>query len=382
MEIIKRPDSILFIFTVLIMLPNYVFASSGIEKKEFGMLADGRTVYEYTMTNKNGMQVKVMDFGATVTSIKTPDRNGKTDEVTLGYDTLQDYFTDRPLSYFGVIVGRYANRIAKGRFELNGKKYALATNNGPNHLHGGVEGFNKKLWIYDGSDGNSAVFKLVSDDGDQGYPGKLTVHVIYTLTDNDELVIDYRAATTEPTIVALSFHPYFNLKDAGKTPVLNEQLKIFSDLYLPVDSTRIPTGEMLKVDSTPFDFKKPKTLGKDIHADDEQLKIAGGGYDHCWIIKGLYGPSTRPRPFLELYDPDSGRVLTLLSTEPALQIYTGNYMEGIPGRNGIAYSKHCGLVLEAEHLPDSPNEPIFPSVVLRPGERYQQTTIYKFSVRK
>jgi len=367
----------------LILLLAFTFdasADTGITKKVFGKLPDNRSVYIYTLNNKSGMEVKVMDWGATIVSVKTPDKTGTVGEVTLGYDTLDEYINDK--SYFGPIVGRYANRIAKGKFVLGDKAYALAINNGPNHLHGGIEGFNKKLWNCDATGNNFIIFKLVSKSGDQGYPGKLTVRLRYMLTDDNELIIKYYATTDKTTIAALTWHPYFNLKDAGKSAVLNEQLKIYSELYLPVDSTLIPTGEMLKVEGTPFDFGSAKEVGKDISTDNEQLKNAGGGYDHCWIIKGVFGPDEKPRPVLELYDPDSGRIMTMFSNEPALQIYSGNYLSGTKGRGGIIYPKYGALVIEAEHLPDSPNEPIFPSVILNPGEEYKQTTIYRFSVKK
>lgn len=343
---------------------------TSIEKTVFGEV-DGKEVYLFTFTNKKGSQLSITNYGGIVTSLKVPGRNGQLDDVALGFDSLQGYLDESP--YFGAIVGRYANRIREGRFVLDGAEYRLATNNGPNHLHGGIRGFDKVVWEaepFQSEDGNGLVLTYLSPDGEEGYPGNLEAQVVYRFTDKDELVIDYHATTDKPTPVNLSHHGYFNLAGTSGRDILNQVLYIDADRYTEVDETLIPTGNLQPVDG-PMDFREPKKIGQDI----EKVK---GGYDHNYVLNN----EGRFEKVAELFDPVSGRVMAVITSEPGLQFYSGNFLDGsITGKKGIVYTKHSGLCLETQHFPDSPNRPEFPDVILRPGEEYEYTTIYRFGVR-
>jgi aldose 1-epimerase len=346
-----------------------------IQKEAFGKTAEQEAVDLYTLTNNKGASVKIMTYGGIVTSLRVPDRNGKMGDVVLGYDDLESYLKSNP--FFGALVGRYGNRIAKGKFSLNGKEYTLARNNDPNHLHGGNKGFDKVVWKakeLSGRQGPSLVLSYVSKDGEEGYPGKLTVTVIYTLTHNNELKIAYSATTDKLTVVNLTHHSYFNL--AGEGDVLKHELMLAADHFTPVDATLIPTGEYRSVKGTPMDFTRPFAIGARIDQADEQLKF-GRGYDHNWILnnrKGTLGLAARA------YEPTTGRVMEVYTTEPGIQFYSGNFLNGT-GKGGRAYTPRSGFCLETQHFPDSPNQPKFPSTSLRPGQRYQTTTVYRFSAK-
>ena len=345
-----------------------------VKEEPFGRVK-GKEVSLFTLRNARGMAVKITNYGGIVTSLAVPDRKGKTADVVLGYDSLEGYLKDSP--YFGALVGRYANRIAGGRFELDGRVYELARNDGPNHLHGGIEGFDKKVWEaepYDGPSEAGVVLRYLSKDGEEGYPGNLKVQVTYALNDQNELVIRYRAVTDKPTPVNLTHHGYFNLKGAGEGDVLGHQVVIDADRYTVVNDELIPTGELRPVKGTPMDFLSPHTIG-------ERIDRVKGGYDHNFVLNP---PRDRDHPGSAalVYEPASGRVMEVFTTEPGLQFYTGNFLDGsIRGKGGKVYGKHGGFCMEAQHFPDSPNHPEFPSVILRPGKVYEQLTIYRFSAR-
>lgn len=341
-----------------------------ITKQAYGTTDDGLNVDEYTLTNSSGMEVKIITYGGVITSIRVPDRDGKLTNVVLGFDNLADYAAKSP--YFSAITGRYGNRIANATFTLNGTQYTLDANNGPNSLHGGVKGFDKQIWTAREIQGNSEVgleLSYLSPDGDQGFPGALDVKVTYTLTEHNELRIDYRATTDKATVVNLTNHAYFNL--AGSGTIADHVVSINADRYTPVDETLIPTGELAPVAGTPFDFRQPKPVSKDIQANDEQI-ARGGGYDHNFVLN--LTDLSQPGLAAKVSDPQSGRTLEVLTTEPGIQFYTGNFLEGNP------HPKRAGLCLETQHFPDSPNQPAFPSTTLQPGETYQTTTIFKFGV--
>ena len=342
-------------------------------KSVYGKLADGTQVDVYTLTNAAGMRARLITFGAILVSLETPDRDGKLADVTLGYDTLGEWV--KGTSYFGATVGRYANRIAKGKFTLDGKAYTLATNNGPNHLHGGIKGFNKVLWDAKPVRAANAVgvaFTRVSKDGEEGYPGNLTATVVYTLTSANELKIDYTATTDKPTIVNLTHHSYWNLTGGAAGDILGHELMLAADQYTPTDEGLIPTGVMAPVKGTPLDFTKPTAIGARI------AKVAGG-YDHNFPLRAK-GPEMALAA--RVTEPKSGRVLEISTTEPGIQFYSGNFLDGTEiGKGGVAYKKHFGFCLESQHYPDSPNKPDWPSVVLRPGQTYRHTTIHKFSAK-
>ena len=352
-------------------------ATRSITKKAFGKTREGESVDIYTLTNPSGMEARITNYGAILVSLKTPDRNGKLEDVVLGFDTLDGYLGEHP--YFGSIVGRYGNRIAKGQFTLNGKQYKLATNNGPNALHGGIKGFNKKIWQAQ-QVGNSAVkLTYLSKDGEEGYPGNLTVTVTYTLTDANQLRLEYTAATDKDTVINITNHSYFNLAGQGTGDVLGHRVMLNADRFTPVDSTLIPTGELRPVAGTPFDFRQPHAIGERIGATDQQIQF-GGGYDHNWVLNGNMGTL---RPAARVVEPKSGRVLEVQTTEPGVQFYTGNFLDGtIKGKGGKVYDKRYGFCLETQHFPNSPNEPKFPSPVLKAGQTYESTTVFKFSVEK
>jgi len=350
------------------------------EKKVFGTTADGKTADLYTLKNKNGMQVSITNFGATVVSIIVPDKAGKMADVALGYDDLAGYELNK--NYLGVLVGRYGNRIAHGKFSIDGAEYTLAKNNGDNSLHGGIKGFNKAMWEAKevSKGGEPAVeMKYVSKDGEEGYPGNLFVTVVYTLTNKNELKIDYSATTDKKTVVNLTNHTYFNLAGQGSGDILKHDLMINADTFTPVDSGLIPTGELKKVEGTPFDFRRTTAIGARIDASDEQIKL-GGGYDHNFVLnrKAATGLSLAAR----VSDPASGRTMEVWTTEPGVQFYTGNFLDGsFKGKGGGAYQKRTAFCLETQHFPDSPNHPSFPTTLLKPGEKYHTTTVYKFETK-
>ncbi len=353
--------------------------AGSIEVSNFGTLPDSSVAKLYTLKNGSGMTVKITDFGGIITSLEVPDKNGTPGEVTLGVPTLEDYLKGTP--FFGALVGRYGNRIANGEFTLEGKKYTLFKNNGPNALHGGKKGFDKVLWTSEAVEGDEPALKLryTSADGEEGYPGTLSVEVTYTLQKDNALRIDYRATTDKTTVVNLTNHTYFNLAGDGSGDILNHEVVLKADQFLPVNTTLIPTGELKDVKGTPFDFTTAHKIGERIDdTKDEQIK-AGGGYDHCWVLNESATPL---KNFATVTEAGSGRVMEVLTTEPAVQFYTGNFLNGsVTGRNGKGYEKRSGFCLETQHFPDSPNQPAFPSTVLKPNEVYESTTVYKFSVK-
>lgn len=342
----------------------------GVHKRVIGKMRDGTEVQQYVMTNASGVRVTVMTYGATITSVVLPDRDGKFENVTLYLDSFDNYLAGHP--YFGSAVGRYANRIARGRFVLDGTEYTLATNNKPNHLHGGPTGFGKRLWkaeAVESEDSVGVALTYTSADGEEGYPGTLTATVLYKLTNQNELVMDYTATTDKPTVVNLTNHAYWNLAGAGSGTVLDHVLVINADRFLPVDDTLIPLGDPEEVEGTPMDFRQPKTVGSRI----EQVE---GGYDHCYVLNQ---PSAGEMTLAaRLVDPGSGRAMEVHTTQPAVQLYTGNFLDGSLSGDGKSYGQHAALCLETQHYPDSPNRPEYPSTVLRPGETYRQTTVHKF----
>jgi aldose 1-epimerase len=347
----------------------------------FGRMPDGTAVEMVELVNQHGMRARVITLGAALQSLTAPDRAGRSEDVVLGPADLESYI-NAP-NYFGVIVGRYANRIAGGAFSLDGRRYALATNNGANALHGGVRGFDKVVWrITQVRSGPAASVTLAytSPDGEEGYPGALRVSVTYALNEGNELSISYRATTDRPTVLNLTNHSFFNLAGAASgRSILGHRLTIAADAFTPVDETLIPTGEIRDVAGTPFDFRQPTEIGARIHdAGDEQI-VYGRGYDHNWVLSGAAGAA--PRLAARLEDPGSGRVLEILTTEPGLQFYSGNFLNGAQvGKGAVAYRQGDGLCLEPQHFPDSPNQPAFPSARLDPGQTYRQSSIYRFSV--
>ncbi len=345
-----------------------------INKTLFGKLPDGKEVYQYTLTNASGIKVSIINYGAIITSIIVPDRKGKFEDVALGYDTLQEYIKDS--TFVGAVVGRYGNRIGKGQFQLEGKTYKLAVNNGENHLHGGIVGFNKKYWEAEPVDANEPALKLtlVSPDGEEGYPGKVTLVVTYTLTNKNEVRVDYKGTTDKTTVLNPTQHSYFNLTGDGSRPIVDHQLSIESDSTTVVDKGQIPTGKIAEVANTPLDFRTMKRIGDHIDDKFEQLLI-GGGFDNNWVLRKY---NKQVRKVAEVYEPTSGRVMVVLSDQPGIQFYSGNSMKEAKGKKGVTYQRRTGLCLEAQGYPDSPNKPEFPSVVLRPGDVYQQITIYQF----
>jgi aldose 1-epimerase len=353
--------------------------TNAVTKTSFGKLPDGQAVSLYTLTNKQGMTLKVMNYGGIITSLTAPDKNRDFEDVVLGYDSLSGYLEDSP--YFGALIGRYGNRIAKGKFSLDGKQYTLATNNGENHLHGGVKGFDKVFWNIEelsSLEGPALKLTYLSKDMEEGYPGNLQVEVTYTLTDKNELKINYNATTDKTTILNLTQHSYFNLSGNTKTDILTHELMLNADKYIPVDKTLIPTGELKSVSNTPFDFKTPTTVGSRIDKKDQQLEF-GRGYDHCWVLNQS---SDTLALAATLHDPANGRVMSVYTTEPGIQFYSGNFLDGsLTGKFNAVYKKRYGLCLETEHFPDSPNQKTFPAVILNPGEAYKTETVYAFTVK-
>jgi aldose 1-epimerase len=329
----------------------------------------------FTLKNVHGLEVDLLDYGATITSIRVPDRFGGFDDIVLGFDRPEEYRAEHP--YFGAVVGRYANRIARGSFELEGRIYELATNDGPNHMHGGERGFDAFVWNAAVEGASAATFSRVSPDGEEGYPGSLRVAVTYTLTDDNELLVRYAAATDGSTIINLTQHTYFNLGGHGSGDILGHALMIDADGFTPVDDTQIPTGAIAPVDGTPFDFRSPVAIGARIAGTHPQLEL-GKGYDHNWVLNAAGGVSALAA---RVVHPASGRTLEVRTTEPGLQFYSGNLLDGtLTGKGGVRYEKHAGLCLETQHFPDSPNHPSFPSTVLRRGEEFRSTTIFRFGV--
>ncbi len=354
-----------------------VVASLAVSSSAFGTMPDGTRVEAFTLKNGHGVEVRIITYGAAIASIKVPDRAGQFDDIVTGFDNLEGYLSRS--RFFGAIAGRYANRIANARFTLDGKTYELAANNGKNHLHGGQRGFDKVVWK--GTpferDGNSGVtLTYVSPDGDEGYPGTLTATVTYTLSASDELTLDYQATTDKATPVNLTNHSYFNLAGDGRGDILQHRLTIAADRYTPVDETLIPTGELAPVSGTPFDFRQPAAIGARIDADAEQIR-RGKGYDHNFVLNG-----SGLRKAARLVDPASGRTLDVATTEPGMQFYSGNNLDGAVGKNGHTYARRTSLCLETQHFPDSPNHATFPSTILRPGERFRSKTVFTFGVER
>ena len=353
-------------------------ASPSPTRAQFGRMPDGTAVEIFTLKNTNGIELKAIGYGGIITSLRVPDRSGRLGDIVLGFDRLEDYLKDHP--FFGAIIGRYGNRIAKGQFTLDGTTYRLATNNGPNHLHGGLRGFDKVVWTTAPVAGKNAIaFSRTSPDGEEGYPGNLRVQVTYTLTNNNELIVDYLATTDKPTIVNLTQHSYFNLAGHASGDILGHQLMLNADRYTPVDETLIPTGERVLVTGTPFDFRRPTAIGARINDAHPQLKN-GLGYDHNWVLNRSGGGLQLAARVTE---PKSGRVMTIRTTEPGIQFYSGNFLDGkLTGKEGAQYKHRSGFCLETQHFPDSPNRPKFPSTTLRPGSEYRTTTVFTFGVAK
>jgi aldose 1-epimerase len=367
---------------VLILCPLAVaVAQPSITRTSFGKTEDGQSVDIYTLRNRHGMEARITNYGGIVVSLTAPDRDHKFADVALGYNNLESYLKP-PFPYFGAIIGRYGNRIAKGRFTLNGVEYKLAVNNGENTLHGGIKGFDKMVWTareMKTAAGPALSLTYLSKDGEEGYPGNLRVRVVYTLTHNNELKIDYTASTDKDTVTNLTHHSYFNLAGEGNGDILDHQLVLKADRFVPTDAGAIPTGELRNVAGTPFDFRTATAIGARINGDDEQLKL-GKGYDHTWVINGRAGSL---RQAATAYEPKSGRVMEVWTTEPGVQFYTGNYLDGtITGKAGNPYPQRSGFCLETQHYPDSPNQPKFPTTTLKKGAIYRSTTIYRFSARR
>jgi aldose 1-epimerase len=353
--------------------------SVSIAKTAYGKTAKGEQVDSYTLKNQKGMEVSIITYGGIITSLKVPNKAGVSEEVVIGFNNLEQYTKDNP--YFGALIGRFGNRIANGKFTLDGKEYKLATNNGKNALHGGPEGFHRRVWTAEeAKGGENATLKLkyVSKDMEEGYPGNLTVFVTYTLNNDNSLDVLYEATTDKKTIVNLTQHSYFNLSGDFTKTILDDEVVIDADKLVPVDADLIPTGKLTDVTNTPFDFRKSKLIGKDIEAKDDQIK-KGLGYDHCWVLNNQ---DKGERFAASAYNAASGRLLEVYTDQPGIQLYTGNFLDGtLPMRNGGTYAHRTGLCLETQHYPDSPNQKDFPSTVLSPGENYKTKTSFKFSVK-
>jgi aldose 1-epimerase len=346
-----------------------------VARAPFGTMPDGTPVEMFMLTNQRGMVVRVITYGAIIQSIRVPDKNGRVADVVIGHDTLEGYRTRS--RFFGAVVGRYGNRIAKGKFTLDGKEYTLAINNGPNHLHGGTVGFDKVVWTPTvAATGPSVSLTRTSPDGEEGYPGTLQVTVTYSLSDANELTVRYNARTDKPTPINLTQHSYFNLAGHDAGDIGGHILQLNADRYTPVDATQIPTGTIATVAGTPFDFRTPTAIGLRVDADDDQVRI-GGGYDHNFVLNSGGGMAAR------VVEPTSGRTLEVSTTEPGIQFYSGNKLDGsITGKGGAVYGRRNGFCLETQHFPDSPNHPEFPSTILRPGSLFQSTTVFRFGVQR
>lgn len=342
--------------------------------------ADDKAVHLITLRNVKGMEATILTFGGIILTLQAPDRTGAVDDIVLGFNDVKSYAASTN-PYFGSIIGRYGNRIAKGQFTLDGTTYKLATNNGPNHLHGGNRGFDKVVWNYDmaqDANGVSAILTYTSADGEEGYPGAVKARVTYTLTGDNRLIVDYHATTDKPTVINLTQHSYFNLAGSRADNILDHELRINADRYTPVDSTLIPTGELAPVEGTPFDFRKATKIGARINESHPQLGF-GKGYDHNYVLTRTGAGLAEAA---QVYEPLTGRTLTITTTEPGIQLYTGNFLDGtLTGKGGRVYPHRGGFCLETQHYPDSPNQPKFPSTVLRPGEEYKTQTVFAFGVR-
>lgn len=348
-------------------------------ESDFGRLPDETAVKLFTLTNSNGVEAGISNFGGTLVSLQLPDKNGNFEDVVLGFDSVQGYLQPN-VPFFGSTIGRYGNRIAQGKFTLDGKEYTLAQNNGINTLHGGLLGFDKVLWEaekFQNEDEVGVRLHYLSPDMEEGFPGNLDVVVTYTLNEENELKIDYKATTDKKTVVNLTNHSYFNFTGDLNKSILDHVVMINANKFVPVNDNLIPIGELKPVEGTPLDFTEPTAVGKRIDADNPQLLVAGG-YDHTWAINGEAG---KRRLAATVYEPNSGRFMEIETTEPGVQFYTGNFLNGSIKGKGVSYGKRTGLCLETQHFPDSPNQPNFPSVELKPGETYQTTTVYKFSVK-
>ncbi len=350
----------------------------------FGKTKEGVDVQLFTLTNAHGLKATITNFGGTLTSLLVPDKNGKLGDIVLGFDNLAGYTSDVFLKenpYFGALIGRYGNRIAKGQFTLAGKHYQLPINNPPNSLHGGTIGFNRRLWAATpgtSADGPTLTLKYLSKDGEEGYPGNLSVTVVYTLTNNDALRLDYAATTDKPTVLNLTNHSYFNLNYGHDKDILGHELTLNADRFTPVDNTLIPTGKLQAVAGTPMDFWQPHAIGERIA---QVPGAAPGGYDHNWVLADK--PRAAPELAATVYEPTTGRTMQVYTDQPGVQFYSGNFLKGnLKGKGEVAYPQHYGFCLETQHFPDSPNEPQFPSTVLRPGETFHSVTEYRFGVRK
>ncbi|WP_308243886.1 aldose epimerase family protein [uncultured Prevotella sp.] len=352
----------------------------GLRRENFQSKINGKDTDLYILRNSEGNEVAITNYGGSLVAIMVPDRDGNRANVIQGHDNIEDC-VNSPEPYLSTLIGRYGNRICKGKFQLHGKEYQLPINNGPNSLHGGKKGFNAKVWDALQMNDHTLVLKYVSPYGEEGFSGEMKTTVVYTFTDDNELVIEYMATTNKKTIVNLTSHGFFSLAGiANPTPTIeNLECEINADFYIPIDETSIPTGEIRRVEGTPFDFRKPKTVGQDIDADNEQIKN-GAGYDHCFVLnkkeEGELSFAAR------IKEPVSGRVMEVYTTEPGVQVYTDNWADGYKGQNGATFPRRSAICFEAQHFPDSPNRPYFPSVVLRPGEQYTQKTVYRFAVDK
>ena len=374
--------SLVFVTTIFLLLAPFRGNSqkASIESSPFGKLSSGEEVTSYTLVNNNGMQVSVLDYGGIITSILTLDKIGRLGDVALGFDNLEDYESRNP--YFGALVGRYANRIANGRFSLDGKQYTLVQNNGTNHIHGGTVGFDKVIWSVKPvkmADRVALELTYTSRDMEEGYPGNLECTVTYTLTDQNELKVSYRATTDKKTILNLTQHSYFNLSADFSQTILDHELSIAADQFVPVDENLIPRGKYADVEGTPFDFTNAKRIGQDIEDGHEQIQI-GNGYDHSWVLRDF---NSSIRKVASVWHKESGRLMEVYTTEPGMQLYTGNFLDGtLPAKDGGVYERRSGFCLETQHHPDSPNQPEFPSVILQPGQTYRSETTYKFTIKK
>ena len=368
-----------FFLLIVLLVSCAVLAQAQVTKAPFGT-ADGQSVDLYTLRNVHGVEARITNYGGILVSLKVPDRNGKFDDVVLGFNDLDTYLKGHP--YFGALIGRYGNRIAKGRFTLNGVEYKLAVNNGENTLHGGLKGFDKVVWTgheLKTKAGPAVALTYLSKDGEEGYPGNLNVRVVYTLTNNDELKIEYSATTDKDTVTNLTHHSYFNLAGEGNGDILSQVVTINGSRFVPTDAGSIPTGELRNVKGTPFDFLTAHAIGERINQDEEQLKL-GNGYDHTWIVNGRPGVM---RLAATAYDKTSGRTMQVWTTEPGVQFYTGNFLDGtLTGKSGKIYQRRFGFCFETQHYPDSPNHPAFPTTTLKKGATYKSTTIYRFGSKK
>jgi aldose 1-epimerase len=379
MKLNTRLSLTLLICTVVLTLNVDAHGQAGVQQSDFGKTPEGQSVALYTLKNSRGAEVKITNYGGIVTVLKVPDRTGQLGDIVLGFDNLDAYLKGHP--YFGALIGRYGNRIAKGAFKLNGVAYTLAVNNGANHLHGGLKGFDKVVWNarpLKVANGAALELTYLSKDGEEGYPGNLSVKVTYTLTNQNELKIEYSATTDKDTVINLTHHSYFNLAGQGEGDILKQSLFMNASRFTPTDAGSIPTGELRSVRGTPFDFMRATVIGKRINEPDQQLQF-GKGYDHNFVLNGRMGTL---RLGARVYDAGTGRVMEVWTTEPGMQFYTGNFLDGtLTGKDGKVYNQRYGFCLETQHYPDSPNEAKFPTTTLRKGARYHTVTVYKFSTR-